>query len=146
MFGFTYHYAGSIEAFKEEMCYEEGEFVHDFLSMYRTLYLSWKNSEFVQETVNEQDVLFQGFNGNDVYEEGRYYLLYQFLVEDKGFYQEINDLIEAGKIEATNSHGLGPSMAKLRRMVEISKLFDEKRHKRNYLYYTKEEIEKIINA
>lgn len=143
--GFSMYYSLATEHFSDEMSYEECRFVIDVLNMYRILYYSWKNNEEIKENIEEREVLFKGFDLNDDL-ESRYYSFCEFLVENLGRYSEIKELIEVGKIESLNSHGFGPSMEKLSRMVEKSKEFDKIRHERNDFYFTKEEIEEILNA
>lgn len=143
--GYSLHYSLATEWFPSEMSNEECRFVHDVLNMYRGLYFSRENNDEIKDSIEERKVLFKGFDLNDD-QESRYYSFCKFLVENLGKYEEIKELIELGKIESLNSHGSGPSMVKLKRMLEKTKEMDEARNERHDLYFTKEEVEEIINA
>lgn len=143
--GYSWGYSLATEYFLREMNDAECRFVLDVLNMYRTLYFSRENNEKIKESVDEDEVLFKGFDANDG-KESRYLSFCSFLIDDLGRYAEIKEFIEAGKIESLNSHGSGPSMERLSRMVEKAKEIDKIRHERNDLYYTKEEVEQILSV
>ncbi|PGA40090.1 YfbU family protein [Bacillus toyonensis] len=114
--GYTKYYSLATEHFSDEVNQEECKFVVDVLDLYRDLYYSREHSKEAQDTIEEKDVLFKGFDLNDEF-ECKYLSFYKFLVKRLGRYEEIKELIESGKIEDYNSHGFGPSMQKLTAMI-----------------------------
>lgn len=99
--GYTRNYEEAFRGFEEnELSQEDCKFVVDVLNLYRELYKTWEELEEVHEILEEDDVLFQGFDGN---EEDQYYAYCKFLVEDQGLWGELKDLMKEGKINL-NSH------------------------------------------
>jgi uncharacterized protein len=142
--GYSKYYSLATEHFAEEVSDEECSFVTDVLNLYRDMYYSRLRNKEAQEFIAEKDVLFKGFDLNDE-TEVKYYSFYKFLVVDLARYEEIKELMESKKIDDFNSHGFGPSMEKLRKMVNKRKEF---LHKSQYGYkdLTPEEIKEILNS
>jgi uncharacterized protein YfbU (UPF0304 family) len=113
--GYSKYYSLATDHFEEEVSDNECKFVIDVLNLYRDLYFSRKRSKEAQEAIEEDDVLFKGFDLNDS-QEVKYFGFYKFLVEHLDRYSEIKEFINAGKIEDYNSHGFG-SMEKLEKMI-----------------------------
>lgn len=124
--GYVRDYEDSIELFSDELSNEECKFVIDVLELYRDLYWSWEKSIEIQNNIRKQDVLFKGFDLNDSVQV-KYYSYYQFMVGIQGKWNEIKQLIEEKEIAGYNSHGFGPSMSKLSKM--ISRRLDLKKQK-----------------
>lgn len=143
--GYTKYYSMATEYFSEEVSYEDCKFVCDVLDLYRDLYFSRENNSEAKEIIPEKDVLFKGFDLNDPIEV-KYYSFYKFLVEDLGRYQEIKELIKSRKIEDYNSHGFGPSMDKLARMVEKRNQIKSKDEHFWKNHLSIDEIKEILNA
>ncbi|WP_146548172.1 YfbU family protein [Rummeliibacillus suwonensis] len=143
--GFSRYYSLATEYFSDELSDEECKFVIDVLSLYRDLYYSREHSVKAKEVIDEKDVLFNGFDLNDE-TEVKYLSFYEFLVKQLGRYEEIKELMESGKIESFNSHGFGPSMRKLKKMIDKRKAILKSR---DYGYsddLSIEEIQEIING
>ena len=142
--GYTRYYDLATEHFSEEVSNEECKFVVDVLDLYRDLYYSREHTQEIKDAIEEREVLFKGFDLNDNI-ESKYYSFYSFLVNNLGRYQEINELMEAGKIEDFNSHGFGPTMEQLKEMIlkreEIRNRDEFHRHD----YLTLEEVKEILN-
>ncbi|HDR8155557.1 TPA: YfbU family protein [Bacillus cereus] len=144
--GYTRYYSLATEHFSDEVNQEECKFVVDVLDLYRDLYYSREHSAEARDAINENDVLFKGFDLNDEI-ESKYYSFYKFLVDQLGRYGEIKELIEAGKIESYNSHGFGPSMKKLEAMIAKRNGIINRDDYINRPYdLTVEEITEILNA
>lgn len=143
--GYTWGYNIATEPFMSELSEGECRFVLDVLGVYSDLYYSRENSDEAQASIEEKKVLFKGFDLNDN-QECKYLSFYRFLVEDLDRFKEFKEWINDGKIEDFNSHGSGPSMGDLERMVHKKKELDEIRHERHDMYFTKEEIEQILNV
>ncbi|GGM29655.1 hypothetical protein GCM10011351_14730 [Paraliobacillus quinghaiensis] len=143
--GFTWGYSLATDGLSEEVTGQECCFVLDVLDMYSSLYFSREKSKEAKDAINEKEVLFVGFDLNDL-QECRYFSFYKFLVEDLGRFNEYKEWMDIGKIEGFNSHGSGPSMEKLLRMIQKEKELKRIRHERHDLYFTKEEIQEILNA
>jgi|SRR5690606_25214541 len=142
--GYSRYYSLSTEFFSDEVSDDECKFVVDVLSLYRDLYFSRKNSEEIQNAIVEKDVLFKGFDLNDDLEV-KYYSFYRFLVEKLGRFEEIKELVELGKIDDYNSHGFGPSMQKLSKMItKRNEIISQKKFEKDYL--TAEDITAILQA
>ncbi|EON73853.1 YfbU family protein [Lysinibacillus sphaericus] len=143
--GYSWGYGLATEPFSDEVNEEECRFVLDVLAMYSKLYFSRQNCTEAKSSIEERKVLFKGFDLNDE-QECKYLSFYEFLVEDLDRFNEFKEWIEEGKIESFNSHGFGPSMETLERMVQKTKELDEIRYERHDIYFTKDEIEEILNA
>ncbi|MED3728538.1 YfbU family protein [Priestia filamentosa] len=90
--------AGNIS---DEFPKDQSQKVWDILKLYRKLYFSYENlTPEEQEQIDEEEVIFQGFDGN---EESNYYVFAKFIVEKAERYSEINELIKKGKVDM-NSH------------------------------------------
>lgn len=143
--GYSRYYSLATEHFSEEVADEQCKFVIDVLNLYRDLYFSREYTPEAKEVIPESKVLFKGFDLNDLVEV-KYYSFYKFLVEDLGRFEEIKEFMEMGKIEDYNSHGFGPSMEKLAKMIakreEIRSNHDHIGHK----YLTVDEINEILNV
>lgn len=142
--GFSKYYSLATECFCDEMTEEECEFVINVLDLYRDLYYSWSNNDDAKEKIEERKVLFKGFDLNDEI-QSKYYSFYKFLVEDLDKYIEIKELMKEGKIEGFNSHGFGPKMKKLSKMISKRK---ELRDKKDFddEYLSVDEMDEILNA
>ena len=143
--GYSRYYSLATEWFSEEVNQEECKFVVDVLDMFRELYFSWVRNEEAQKEVEEECVLFKGFDLNDTV-EAKYFSFYKFLVEDLGRYSEIKELMEQGKIEDFNSHGFGPGRHGLQRMVRKHNQIIASKGFRGSDHLTLEEINGILNA
>ena len=144
--GYTRYYSLATEHFLDEVNQEECNFVVDVLDLYRNLYYSREHSVEGKDAINENDVLFKGFDLKDEI-ESKYYRFYKFLVDQLGRYEEIKELIEAGKIESYNSHGFGPSMRKLEAMVaKRNEIINRDDYINRPYDLTVEEIAEILNA
>ena len=143
--GYVWGYDLVSEGLYNEMSEVECRFVLDVLDMYGNLYFSWERSDEAKKSIQETLVLFKGFDLNDT-QESKYYSFYRFLVEDLNRFNEFKDWLDNGKIDGFNSHGFGPSMEKLERMVQKSKELNKIRLERHDLHFTKDEIEEILNA
>ncbi|MEH7236768.1 YfbU family protein [Bacillus sp. JJ1562] len=143
--GYSRYYSLATEYFSDEVSDEECKFVTDVLSLYRDLYFSWVQSEEVQNSINEKDVLFKGFDLNDS-TEVKYFSFYKFLVTRLDRFSEIKELIDSGKIEDYNSHGSGPSMQKLANMISKRETIRNRHGFVRYENLTAEEITEILNA
>ncbi|MED3803702.1 YfbU family protein [Lysinibacillus xylanilyticus] len=143
--GYSWGYGLATEPFSDELDEDECRFVLDVLNMYSNLYYSRQNCNEAQSEIEERKVLFKGFDLNDS-QECKYLSFYRFLVEDFDRFNEFKSWIEEGKIEGFNSHGSGPSMEKLRRMLQKTKELNEIRFERHSRHFTKDEIEEILNA
>lgn len=142
--GYTWAYQVVEEHFSDELTMEECRFVLDVLSMYSSLYYSRQYNDEDPEQINEDDILFKGFDVNSG-TEVRYYSFMKFLIEDFDRFTEFKQWADEGKIEL-NSHGSGPSMDRLRSILAKSKEIDELRYEENRDYYTNAEILDIINT
>ena len=143
--GYSRYYSFATEWFSEEVNQEECKFVIEVLDLYRDLYFSWSKNEEAQENINENKVLFKGFDLNDPI-ESKYYSFYEFLVEQLGKYSEIKEFIEKGKIEGFNSHGFGQSMNALKKMIQKHNEIRTSNGPINSKDLTFEEIEEILNV
>jgi uncharacterized protein YfbU (UPF0304 family) len=143
--GYTRYYSLATERFEDEVSEEECKFVVDVLDLYRDLYYSREHSAEAKATINEDDVLFRGFDLNDGIQV-KYFSFYKFLVEQLGRYEEIKELIKAKKIEDYNSHGFGPSMQKLTAMIAKRKEIINRDDFGRPDDLTVEEITEILNA
>ena len=141
--GFSRYYSYATEPFSEEVSQDECEFVVDVLDLYSTLYYSWLRNPQAHEEIDEKKVLFKGFDLNDN-QEIKYLVFYEFLVEKLERYSEIKDLMNAGKIESFNSHGFGPSMSTLSRMIEKYKEIKKRQGFRVGIDLTLDEIKEIL--
>lgn len=143
--GYSRYYSLATEHFSEEVSDEECKFVIDVLSLYRDLYYTRKRNKEVQNSIEEKEVLFKGFDLNDEIEV-KYFSFYKFLVEQLGRFEEIKELMNSGEIEDYNSHGFGPSMQKLANMVSKR---NEIRNEAGFFRHdelTVEEIKEILNS
>lgn len=113
--GYTRLYSEATEYLYEELDKAECKFVVDVLNLYTDLYHSRERNDQAKESIDEDEVLFKGFDANDSI-QSRYYGLYKFYVEDLGRYCEYEELVKEQKIEY-NSHGFGPSMDRLSKMI-----------------------------
>jgi len=143
--GYSWGYGLVTEPYLEEVTGRECRFVLDVLNMYSKLYFSRENRKSAKDSIEEQNVLFKGFDLNDQ-QESKYYSFYRFLVEDLGRFAEFREWIDEGKIEDFNSHGFGPSIEKLERMIQKFKEFNDTRQDKDDIYFTEEEIKEILNA
>ncbi|WP_424475375.1 YfbU family protein [Oceanobacillus kimchii] len=143
--GYSRYYSFATEHFSDEVSDEECKFVIDVLNLYRDLYYSREHSEEAQNLIEEENVLFKGFDLNDSLEV-KYFSFYKFLVEQLGRYGEIKELMDSGKIEDYNSHGFGPSMDRLTKMISKRNeiLERDKYHRHDDL--TIKEINEILNV
>ncbi|CUB44699.1 MULTISPECIES: YfbU family protein [Bacillus] len=99
--GYSHFYEEIFGHIEDEFSPEITRKVFDVLTMYRALYFGFKNlTSEEQEEISEEDVLFQGFDGN---EEPDHYCFANHVVKEAGLYSEMEDLIKEGKIEM-NSH------------------------------------------
>lgn len=99
--GYSHFYEDIFGHIEDEFSPETTRKVFDVLTMYRALYFGFKNlTSEEQEEISEEDVLFQGFDGN---EEPDHYCFANYVVKEAGLYSEMGDLIKEGKIEM-NSH------------------------------------------
>lgn len=113
--GYTRYYSKAISAIsEEELSDKECKAVVDILDLYSDLYFYWRKDETIQKDIDESEVLFRGFDGN---ENAEYLGLYKFLLNDLGRFSDIKDLHEQGLIEGYNSHGFGPDLFELKNMV-----------------------------
>ncbi|MEW4223146.1 YfbU family protein [Rossellomorea marisflavi] len=110
---------------------EECQFAHNVLSMYGNLYLSWRANKEAQATIEEDDVLFKGFDLNDSFQV-KLLSFIEFVINDLGRYDEIKELMSEGKIDSLNSHGSGPSFEDLKNMVSKYKEIKKNRMDRGY--------------
>lgn len=109
--------------------------VFDIFDMYRDMTFAYRNSEF--ESINEEDIVFQGFDGN---EEGEYYQFVTFFLEKTNQYSEIketNDRI----LSTLNSHT--PMLNKYLRQTEI---WQQHKEGTSTTYLTEDQITELINA
>ncbi|MGD6873003.1 YfbU family protein [Sutcliffiella horikoshii] len=143
--GYQWGYGLVTEPLLEELTELECKFVCNVLDMYSDLYFSRKNAENIISEVNEDDVLFNGFDLNDSV-ESKYYGFAKFLIEDLGRYSEYKELIQSGKIDSLNSHGFGPSLQRLSHMVEVYKEAKKRARSRHDIYFNKEEVQEILSA
>lgn len=142
--GYSRYYSFATERFEDEVSDEQCKFVVDVLTLYYDLYFSRKNNEEVMEHIEEEDVLFKGFDLNDEI-EGKYYSFYKFLVEKLGRFEEFKNLIKLGKINY-NSHGFGPSMEKLEKMIFKRNSIKEKQRIIGNNHLSVEEINEILKV
>ncbi|MES9786519.1 YfbU family protein [Bacillus pumilus] len=99
--GYSYFYSDIFGEIEEEFSPEISRKVLDVLNMYRNLYFSFKSlTSEEQGEISEEDVLFQGFDGNEEY---NHYRFAKHVVNEADLYLEISKLIDEGKIEM-NSH------------------------------------------
>lgn len=143
--GYTRYYSLATEWFTDEVTNEECKFVVDVLDLYRDLYFSWLRNDEAQLNIDESKVLFKGFDLNDSLEV-KYLSFYEFLVEKLNRYQEIKELMEQGKIESFNSHGFGPSMDELRKMVCVYRSIQAVPEYRYGNDLTFEQLKEILEA
>jgi len=123
-------------AFEEGLNYQECKFVNNILSLYRTIYYSYKKDEEVRESFELSDLVFKGFDGND--ETEMKYLGYYELLTDLGRFQEFSELEKEGHL-TMNSHGMGTSLEELRKILERSEEYEYQD------VYTVEQIRYILN-
>ncbi|MCK6164043.1 YfbU family protein [Bacillus pumilus] len=99
--GYSYYYSDIFGDIEEEFSPDITRKVFDVLNMYRNLYFSFNSlTSEEQEEISEEDVLFQGFDGN---EEINHYCFAKHVVNTEEIYPEISNLIKKGKVEM-NSH------------------------------------------
>lgn len=143
--GYSKYYSIATEWFSEEMNPEECKFVVRVLDLYRDLYFSWSRNEEAKKKIDEDEVLFKGFDVNDNVEV-KYFSLYKFLVEQLERYSEIKVFMKEGKIEDFKSHGFGPSMNTLKTMIQKHDEIKTSKDFRRSDDLTFEEIKEILNV
>lgn len=143
--GYSRYYSLATEWFSEEVNPEECKFVTDVLNLYRDLYFSWSRNEEAREKIDENEVLFKGFDLNDNLEV-KYFSFYKFLVENLEKYSEIKEFIKEGKIKDFNSHGFGPSMSTLKEMIQRHNDIKTSKGSRRSDDLNFDEIKEILNA
>lgn len=124
--GYELEYDELIEMMRivpKEVCNE----VIDVLQMFRSLFFSYENLKD-KSGINEYDVKFQGFDGN---EEGKHYSYAKFFIKDKERYEELNDC-------EMNSHS--NKLDQYREMLGVWRQFE-----RYSSHLTKEQILEIIS-
>lgn len=141
--GFSREYDELLLGFEREgLSQEDCQFVVDTLNLYRELRFSWENNKEVRDNVEEEKTLFKGF---DLNENSNYYSYYEFLVNDRGLWQEIRELMNQGKIDGFNSHGAYPYISKLKSMISNWKEIQERRSIDNsYEELSLEEVNYIL--
>lgn len=116
----------------EPMVADEGQFVIEVLQMHRNLLFSYMSLED-KEDLTEEDVAFNGFDGN---EEGKYYTFAEFYIEDFNRFPELKE----NEFNAYNSHS--NKVAKYSRMLELW----SNTHERHANNLTADEIRAILEA
>ncbi|MGE8037952.1 YfbU family protein [Lysinibacillus sp. JNUCC-51] len=142
--GYSKYYSLATEWFSEEVNPVECKFVVEVLNLYRDLYFSWSRNEEARKIIDEDEVLFKGFDLNDDVEV-KYFSFYKFLVEQLDQYSEIKEFMQEGKIEDFNSHGFGPSMNTLKTMIQKHNEIKTSKGFRSSDDLTFEEIKEILN-
>lgn len=88
--GLTKEYDSLVDGLHNETPIEVCNEVIDILQMYRSLYFSYlKLSDIEKAEIDEDDVKFQGFDGN---EEGSHHLYVEYIIEDDDRFTEFKDV------------------------------------------------------
>lgn len=138
--GYTRYYSKAITAIsEEELSDKECKVVVDILDLYSDLYFYWSKDEAIQKEIDESEVLFRGFDGN---ENAKYLGLYKLLLNDLERFSDIKDLHDQGLIEGYNSHGFGPDLFELKNMI---KRWKEIKNKDDFKKLTLSDFNYILN-
>ncbi|MEW5069665.1 YfbU family protein [Bacillus subtilis] len=100
--GYSRYYSDIFGELDEELDDTVHKRVVGVLTMYETLYNDRLHlPEEEKKQIDEKDVLFKGFDGNN---ESSHHSYVNFLVRKMEMFSTIGELIETGKIKSTNSH------------------------------------------
>ncbi|MCY7964988.1 YfbU family protein [Bacillus inaquosorum] len=137
--GYTPYYSEIFGEPDEELDKDISRQVFDVFDMYQALYFDYQNlTEDEREQINEKDVLFKGYDGNN---ESQYSFAH-FVVFEMERYKFIKELLDEGKIESMNSHrGMAGHYKELLNRYHRIREENNKKHQRRL---TLEQIKEVI--